>query len=98
MAGAAERISLARTLRDHCERQRFGKRQVLRRLPKIDEACASDAFDIAAVRRDVQIRLEDFVLAVESLELNRTADLLDFSVQRSRIDPEPEPPHLHRDR
>ena len=63
---------------------------------KVDQAGGADAFDIAAVGRDIQVGLEYLVLVVEAFQFNRSRDLLDLSAHSSRVDAEPLSRKLHR--
>src|SRR3984885_16085732 len=67
---SAQRISAARTLWNDRERERLRQRELFRWLVKVDQACGGDAFDIAAIGRDVKVGLENLVLAIETFELD----------------------------
>src|ERR1700676_1271218 len=97
MPRSPQRIPAARALRNDGERERLRQRQLFRWFVKIDQACCRDTFDVAAIGGDVEIGLENLVLAVKSLKLDRADDLLNLPMQSSRVDAEKIPSELHRD-
>ena len=54
----------ARVLRDDGKRQRFGQRQLGGPFVKMNQARRTDPLDVTAVRRQVEVGLDDLVLAV----------------------------------
>src|SRR5229473_1996455 len=64
---------------------------------KINQARGRDSFDVAAVRRDIKVGLENLVLAIEAFKFGRSGDLQNLSAQSSRVDAETNSRELHRD-
>ncbi|MGF6350285.1 hypothetical protein QF040_004998 [Variovorax sp. W2I14] len=85
-------------LRNHRERQRLGQAELGGVLAKVDEARGLHAFDVAAVGRGVEVRLEDLALAEARLQPERRADLRDLAQGRAAVDAVDAPRELHRER
>src|SRR2546423_11293231 len=92
-----EKRSTTRALRNHAERNRFRPAQLRCGFVEINQTRRADAFDVAAVRREIQIRFEDFVFRIMPLQLERAQDLFELSRHRSGMKMKPEPRELHRD-
>ena len=86
-----------RVLREHRERQGFRQRQLARILAEVDEACRRGALEVAAIRDEVEIRLQDLSLGVAELELHGATDLSQFAAGRGGADAVKDAGKLHRD-
>jgi hypothetical protein len=97
-AGVRQRSAgaLGRPLRDHGQRQRFGKTQLTGRLSEIDAACRGDALDVAAKRHQVEIRLEDLALGIPQFEPRGRGDLPELARCRPGVQAIRETGELHR--
>ena len=96
-AGGGGRIAVHGVLGHHGQGQGFGKAQPVGGLVEIDQAGGLDAFDVAAVRCQVQVGLQDAVLVVMARELQSPQDLVQFAGQAARVKAPAQPGHLHGD-
>src|SRR6266550_5302045 len=87
-----------RVLREHRERQGFGHRQLARIFAEVDEARGRGALEVAAVRDEVEIGLQDLPLGVTELELQGATDLSQFANRRGGADTVENAGQLHSDR
>ena len=87
-----------RVLRNHGQRQSFGKAQVLGGFVKVNQAGRAHPFHVAAVGRGVEVRLQDVVLAVAQLQPQRAQDLRQLARQAAAVDAVQPPGQLHRQR
>ena len=95
--GATGHQTLARILRNDGQRQRLGQGEVMHTLMEIHKAGRARAFDVAAVRRVIQIGLEDRALAVARFEPERGGDLLEFAAHAAAVDAVDATRQLHGD-
>ena len=72
--------------------------ELRRFLAKVDFAGGADAFNVATVGREIEIRLEQLRFAVMPLELKGAQHLGELSAQRARLQMRTQPRQLHRDR
>ena len=75
-----------RVLRDHGQRECLGQCEIGCAFVEIDKACRADTFDIAAVRREIQIRLDDFALAIARLDPACGKYLLQLPADAATVD------------
>jgi hypothetical protein len=87
-----------RILRNDGQRQRLRQTQRGRRFIEVGQTGRADAFDVAAVRRVVEISLENLPLRIEQLQLHGARDLLELAQRRTRIEFPQQPGQLHGDR
>src|SRR5207248_7179359 len=71
--------------------------QLRRRFVEINQTRRADSLEIAAIRREIQIRLENFVLRVMSLQLEGAQDLFELSRECPGVKMKSQPRQLHRD-
>src|SRR5437764_6622486 len=64
---------------------------------KINLTGRANSFDVAAVRRQVQIRLQDLGFRIMTFQLERAHDLAKFSERRPSLEMETEARDLHGD-
>ena len=64
-----------RRLRQRDQQRGFRERQPPRLLAEIGQRCGANAFEIAAIGREAEVKREDLVLAQGALELDRAHDL-----------------------
>ncbi len=81
-----------RRLRQRHQQRCFGKRQSLRLFAKIGDRCGANALEIAAIRRQRQIKIENLVFCQLLLDLERAHHLPQLGVNR------PLTPRLHQAR
>src|SRR5256886_6248408 len=86
-----------RVLRQDRERQGFGQRQLTRILAEVDEARRRGALEVAAIRDEVEIRLQDLALGVTQLELHSAPDLSQFAAGRGGANAVKDAGELHGD-
>jgi len=84
-----------RMLGDDGERQRFGKSHVFGRLAKVNPACGSNTFDVAAERRKIQIGLDQFPFRVTRLKPQCGSDLMQLTCRCSGVQMVGHPGDLH---
>ena len=72
-----------RRLRQRDQQRRLAEREPPRLLAEIGERGRADAFEIAAIRREREIKAEDLVLAQRPFELERPHRLPDLGVERA---------------
>ena len=96
--GMAIRPSRLRRLWQRDEQRRFRVAQAFRLLAEIGEARRAQAFEIAAIGRETQIKAEDFVLAVGVFQLHGAHDLPRLGRQRAFVARFEQARNLHRQR
>ena len=79
-------------MRQRHQKRGLGERQPLRLLAEIGDGGGADTLEIAAERRQRQIKVEDLLLVELPLQLDRAHHLPQFSVDR------PLAPRLHQPR
>ena len=84
-------------LRNQAQRDRFRSAQTRGGFAKVNFARCANSFDVPPIGRKVQVRLEDLVFRVMTLELERVEDLSKFPAERARVEMKPQPRQLHRD-
>src|SRR5690242_14834799 len=67
-------------------------------LLQINPTRRGNAFDIAAIGRKIEIRLQNLFFTQYSLKVERVPDLLQLSRNRFCIEPPRQPGQLHRNR
>ncbi len=77
-----ERMIISRRLGQRREIGRLGNRQLVHRLVEVDERSSRDAISTKAEINLVQVKLENFVLAVGALDLERQQRLLELTLQQ----------------
>ena len=87
-----------RRLRQCDQQRRFRERQPPRLLAEIGQRCGTNAFKIAAIRREAKVKREDLVLAQAALELDRAHDLPKLGDEAALAARLQEPRHLHGQR
>ena len=94
--GKPIRPAQLRRLRQCYQQRRFAKRQPPRLFAEIGERGGTDALDVAAIGREIEIERENFVLGQRTLDLDRTHHLPQFchhaAAHLRRLQ---EPRHLH---
>ena len=96
--GMAIEAPLLRRLGQRDQQRGLVERKALRLFAEIGQRCGAHAFEIAAKRRERQIKVEDLVFCQQPLNLNGADDLPEFAgdgALTSRFD---QPRHLHRQR
>ena len=83
LLGKAIGPAIFRRLRQRHEQRRFAEREPPRLLAEIGERGRADAFEIAAIRREREIKAEDLVLGERPFELERPHRLPDLGVERA---------------
>ena len=63
----------------------------------MDQACRAHAFDVGAIRHQVQIRLKNFTLGIHRFQRQRTRDLFHLASDAARRIPINQPRQLHGD-
>ena len=87
--------AIFRRLRQSDQQRRLAKRQPAWFLAEISERCGADAFKIAAIRRERQIKAEHLVLGERPFELQRAYRLPDLGVERAVLTRLEQPRDLH---
>ena len=95
---AVQRRAPDRILRHDGKGKAFGPGKTSGGGAEINARRRADAFDIAAIRCEVEIRLKDFPLAIMVFILEGASHLRELAQKRGRGQAEPEPGHLHGDR
>ena len=88
-------LAAARLLGNYRQGQGLAERQLLRGLAEVDAAGRLDALDVAAHGRQVEIGLEDVVLAVACLDPQGQGDLLQLAGNLPRVEVVQAPGQLH---
>ena len=96
LRSAARGRAPRRALGQHREGERLVEGELTRTGSKVDPAGRGHAFDVPAVRRRGEIRLEQFRLRVMPLELQSAQDLQELPAKRARMDAKAQPRQLHR--
>ena len=94
--GGAVRPPRLRRLRQRDEQRRLAERQPPRLLAEIGERGGADAFEIAAIGREAQVKGEHLVLGQRALELDGAHDLAELGDERTLAPRLEETRHLHR--
>ena len=94
----AIRPSRFRRLRQRHQQRRFAERKPPRLLAEIGQRCRADAFDIAAVGREIEIERKNVVLAQRLLDFDRAHDLAKLGGKIAIAARLQEPRHLHGQR
>src|SRR5215472_11318340 len=90
--------SSAGILRNDCQRQSLAEAQRARFLAEINQACRTHPIHVAAIRREIEICLEELSLGIVKLELNCPSHLHQLSTDRRRVSLEKNSRKLHRQR
>ena len=92
----SERCATRRRLRNQHQRERFCEVEPRGRLVEINEARGTDALDVAAVRHQVEMRLQQVALRVAHLQLHGACDLLQLAADAACVQPIHQSRELHR--
>ena len=84
-------------LRQSHQQRRFAQRQPPRLLAEISQRGRADAFQVAAIGRQRQIKRKNLVLAERIFELERARDLAQLGAKAAMLARLQQPRHLHGD-
>src|SRR5438270_3842410 len=93
----AKKRAAARALRNNAEDNRLWPTQSRRGFIEVDLTGRADAFNVAPVRREIEIRFQNFVLRVMPLQFERAKYLFNLSRNGAGVEMKSQPRHLHRD-
>ncbi len=96
LAFQSEGRATRRRLRDQYQREGFGEIEPRGRLVEVNETRGADALNVAAVRHQVEVRLQQVALRVAHLQLHRACDLLQLAADAACVQPVHQPRELHR--
>ena len=86
------------TLRDDAQRNRFLATQFRRGFAEVETGRRTDALDVVAVGREVQVSFEEFRLGVVALQFQGAEHLEELAVERASPQTETQAGQLHGNR